>query len=77
LVIYLIKIEKKSLDGIKILKVVGSEKSYQSQVFGMKGIVDILVEVKDEKNDQIIIPLELKTGNNMSNRDYMQVMTFN
>jgi len=39
----------------------------------MKGIIDMLVEVTDEKNERITIPLELKTGNNMSNRDYMQV----
>ena len=40
----------------------------------MKGIIDMLVEVKDENNDRLIIPLELKTGNNISNRDYMQVV---
>ena len=66
-------INKKTIDGISLTSVVGAEKSFQSQVFGMKGIIDMLVEVTDEKNERITIPLELKTGNNMSNRDYMQV----
>ena len=49
-----------------------SEKLYQSQMLGMKGIMDLIVEGEIE-NKRFPITMELKTGKNQRQKDIIQV----
>ena len=60
---------------IKIESFVSSEKLYQSQTLGMKGIMDAVIRI--ESDDQLdLAPLEIKTGKQYPESDQLQVLVY-
>ena len=60
---------------IKIESFVSSEKLYQSQTLGMKGIMDAVIRI--EGDDQLdLAPLEIKTGKQYAENDQLQVLVY-
>jgi DNA replication ATP-dependent helicase Dna2 len=68
--------KKVYINGLRVENFTGCEKVYQSQVLGMKGVIDMLIETQNESRQFEITPLELKTGFSQSNSDIMQVLIY-
>lgn len=66
---------------IRISKVEGSEIRYESQIYGLVGIVDaiILCEIEDPLGNkkEMSIPFELKTGKHIKEGYEVQVQLYN
>lgn len=60
----------------KIVKYISSEKLYQSQALGMKGIIDMVIEIQNTSGENIISPLEIKTGKHYTEMDQSQVWVY-
>jgi hypothetical protein len=67
---------KDKIEDLVVTNVLSSEKLYQSQIFGIKGIMDLIVEAEIEGN-RIPIPMELKTGKTQKQKDVIQVININ
>ncbi len=67
---------KDKIEDLVVTNVLSSEKLYQSQIFGIKGIMDLIVEAEIE-GKRIPIPMELKTGKTQKQKDIIQVIYFN
>lgn len=58
-----------------------SEKAFQSQVLGIRGIIDILLSTRNlnrngNENELVLTPLEIKTGTYIRNEDIWQIMIY-
>ncbi|KAI3386446.1 hypothetical protein SNEBB_009102 [Seison nebaliae] len=53
-----------------IKRLISVEQHLWSMKFGLKGIVDVVVEVTNEKGKIFMLPIELKTGRNENNMDH-------
>jgi len=69
-------VKKMNINGIKVKNFVSCEQAYQSQVLGMKGVIDLLIETTNEMNQVETTPFELKTGITQNNSDLMQVLIY-
>ena len=65
-------------ENFTIKKTLGNERALQCHVYGIKGISDVLLKAKikiDKEENEVIVPLEIKTGN-AYNEDYYQLICY-
>lgn len=61
-------------------KLIGSEVKIKSKIFGLKGVIDMLMECTIKRNGktfQGIVPFELKTADNQKDYHVFQVDLYN
>lgn len=63
-------------NNFRIVQYISSEKLYQSQTLGMKGIIDMVIEIQNTSGENIISPLEIKTGRHYTEMDQLQVWVY-
>jgi DNA replication ATP-dependent helicase Dna2 len=77
-----LEVERYKRTYLKIEKIVSSEYMFRSNFFGLKGKVDLLlagqlIDKRNNKSEQVYIPMELKTGKRVSDSHKRQTDIYN